>query len=321
MDQIQALVARYAQGWTQEATEIDTYLARQVADDRHREVIGPLVPASGGSGVLLAEGHEVASWGDPDVAEMAFSATKSVVSAVAGCAFDDGLLRPEQPVHEVLELAAATPQLDSRVSWAHLLQQTSQWEGELWGKPTSVDSQSFREGTEVHGTPPGKGWAYHDVRLNLLTYALTALFGRSLEEVLRDRLFGPLGASATWAWHGYTHSYVDLDGRSVPVVSGGAHWGGGLLICARDLARLGQLYLDGGVSNGRRLLGRQQVDRDVVDSLSRQARVRLSVVAQQPTGPLARSASDRPQRSRQWRPSPPSLSVRLVVAAPLGLKP
>ncbi|MHB1886471.1 MAG: serine hydrolase domain-containing protein, partial [Acidimicrobiales bacterium] len=64
MDQIQALVARYAQGWTQEATEIDTYLARQVADDRHREVIGPLVPASGGSGVLLAEGHEVASWGD-----------------------------------------------------------------------------------------------------------------------------------------------------------------------------------------------------------------------------------------------------------------
>lgn len=40
--------------------------------------------------------------------------------------------------------------------------------------------QSFREGTVVHGTPPGHGWAYNDVRMNLLTYALTALLGRSL---------------------------------------------------------------------------------------------------------------------------------------------
>ncbi|WP_338082350.1 serine hydrolase [Ferrimicrobium acidiphilum] len=202
MDELQKLVDRYGQAWTEEAVEIDAYLARQVSDDSHREVIGPLVPASGGSGVVLVEGREVASWGDPDVAEMAFSATKSVVSAVAGCAFDDGLLRPEEPVYEVVVLSAASPQLDPRVSWAHLLQQTSQWEGELWGKPTSVDAQSFREGTEVHGTPPGAGWAYNDVRLNLLTYALTVLVGRSLEEVLRDRLLGPLGASESWAWHG-----------------------------------------------------------------------------------------------------------------------
>lgn len=61
----------------------------------------------------------------------------------------------------------------------------------MWAKPTTVDVQSFREGTEVHGTPPGQGWAYNDVRISLLTYALTALMGRSLADVL-------LSVSSMW---------------------------------------------------------------------------------------------------------------------------
>jgi CubicO group peptidase (beta-lactamase class C family) len=260
IDRVQTLVAHYAQTWTEEAIEIDTYLASQVSDDSHREILGPLKPASGASGVVLLDGREAASWGDPEVSEMAFSATKSVVSAVAGCAFDDGLLEPGQPVHEVVDVEATSPRIDPRITWTHLLQQTSQWEGELWGKPTSVDSQSFREGAEVHSTSPGEGWAYNDVRLNLLTYALTLLFGRTLEEVLRDRLLGPLGASESWVWHGYTNSYAISDSHSVPVVSGGAHWGGGLVISARDLARVGQLYLNAGVCEGQRLLSTEWIE-------------------------------------------------------------
>lgn len=192
---------------------------------------------------------------------MAFSATKSVVSLVAGCAFDDDLLHPDQPVHEVVDLPALSRPLDPRVTWAHLLQQTSQWEGELWGKPTSVDAQSFREGSEVHGTPPGEGWAYNDVRMNVCTYALTVLLGRSLEDVLGERVLDPLGLSGTWAWHGYTTSWTVIEGRRVRVVSGGAHWGGGLIVSARDLARIGQLYLDGGLHADRRLLSQEWIDR------------------------------------------------------------
>jgi CubicO group peptidase (beta-lactamase class C family) len=36
---------------------------------------------------------------------MAFSVTKSVVSVIAGLAFDDGLLLPDQPVQEVVDIA------------------------------------------------------------------------------------------------------------------------------------------------------------------------------------------------------------------------
>jgi len=87
---------------TEAATDMNTYLAGQVADASHTEVIGPLLGASGGSGVVRFAGREVASWGDPSVPEMAFSATKSVASVAAGIAYDTGLLVPEQPVREVL---------------------------------------------------------------------------------------------------------------------------------------------------------------------------------------------------------------------------
>jgi len=163
-------------------------------------------------------------------------------------------------VHEVVDLAEFVGTHDERITWRHLLQQSSQWEGELWGKPTSVDAQSSREGTETHGTPPGQGWAYNDVRMNLLALALTLLFGRSLADVLRDRVMVPLGASGRWSWHGYRTSTIVLERRPVQVVSGGAHWGGGLFVPARDLARIGQLFLDRGMHGGTRLLSAEWIE-------------------------------------------------------------
>jgi len=254
------VVAEFTDRWTFAAADIETYLATQVADTSYREIIGPLRASTGASGVVWGQGEEVATWGDADTPEMAFSVTKSVVSIVAGVAFDDGLLVPDQPVHEVVGITEFQGFQRDRITWRHLLQQTSQWEGELWGKPTGVDAQSFREGTEVHGTPPGEGWAYNDVRMNLLTYALTLLLRRPLPEVLRDRVMEPMAASNNWSWHGYRTSVVELEGREVEVVSGGAHWGGGLFISARDLALIGQLFLDRGVHAGRRLLSAEWVD-------------------------------------------------------------
>ena len=259
--QLQLVLRTRTVGWTSQARDIDSYLAAQVDDATERDVIGPLLAASGGSGVVLHGGREVGRWGDPAVPEMAFSATKSVVSVVAGVAYDTGLLVPDQRVSEVLDLPEFAAGDARDITWGHLLQQTSQWEGTLWTKPTSVDAQSFREGTEVHGTPPGHGWAYNDVRMNLLTYALTALLGRSLAEVLRDAVMTPLRASSSWSWHGYINSSLDVAGTAVSVVSGGAHWGGGLFISAADLARIGQLYLDRGRAAGRQLISAEWINR------------------------------------------------------------
>lgn len=237
-----------------------SYLAAQVSDTSHREVVGPLLDGRGPSGVIVRDGTELAAWGDPDRVEMAYSATKSVLSLTAGIAYDDGLLRLDEPVRETVGLPQFADEHGRLITWRHLLDQTSQWEGELWGKPTGVDAQSTREGTESAGGAPGAGWAYNDVRVNLAALALTVLLRRPLPEVLRERIMDPIGASADWSWHGYAHAVAEVDGRRLPVVSGGAHWGGGLWISARDLARIGELCLRGGRWGERRILSARWIE-------------------------------------------------------------
>ena len=241
---IQAAIVEHGVIATPGIADMATYLAAQVADESHREVLGPLLAGSGASGVVLLGEDVAAAWGDPMVPEMLFSATKSVLSLVAGVAYDRGLLVPEQAVVDRVNL----PELAGRwgsVTWEHLLQQTSMWVGELWGKPSTVDAQSTREGDEALGGAPGSGWAYNDVRVNLLALALTRLLRQALPDVLREAVLAPLGVSETWSWHGYGETTL-LDGLPVPVVSGGAHWGGGVHMSAHDLARIGRLFLTGG---------------------------------------------------------------------------
>lgn len=237
--------------------DMASYLADQVSDASHREVVGPLLDGRGAGGVVVRGGEVLASWGDPARVEMAFSATKSVLSLVAGVAFDDGALRLDEPVAGAVDLPEFGTAHGRAITWRHLLEQTSQWEGELWSKPTWADAQSTREGTESAGGPPGAGWAYNDVRVNLTALALTVLCGRPLPEVLRERVLTPVGASDSWSWHGYDSSVVEIDGIEVPVVSGGAHWGGGLWISALDLARIGLLVLRGGTWGGRQVVSRR----------------------------------------------------------------
>lgn len=236
--------------------DMATYLAAQVADTSHREVRGPLLNGGGASGVVVRRGTVIASWGDPAREEMAYSATKSVLSLVAGIAYDDRLLRLDEPVSAVLDLPHFASSHARAITWRHLLDQTSQWKGELWGKPTWADAQSTREGTESAGGPPGEGWAYNDVRVNLTALALTVLFRRPLPDVLRERVTTPIGASPTWSWHGYDTAYAD----GLPVVSGGAHWGGGLWISALDLARLGRLCLNGGAWDGAQVVSARWIE-------------------------------------------------------------
>jgi CubicO group peptidase (beta-lactamase class C family) len=97
-------------------------------------------------------------------------------------------------------------------------------------------------------------YEYNDTRVNVLALAVLQLWRRPLPEVLRERVMDPIGASPTWRWYGYDPSWIVLDGREVQSVSGGGHWGGGMVINAWDLARFGVLTLRRGVWGTRRVL-------------------------------------------------------------------
>lgn len=258
---IEEAVARQTARVTPGLEDIERYCDDQQHDVSHRERIGPVRPASGASGLIVHRDHTVASWGKTPAVEMCFSVTKAMLATVAGLAHELDL------IHDVRALVRASvehPAFDTtrgrEITWQHLLQQTSGWDGELWGKPASADRQSAGIGPRQVTEPVGTVWAYNDVRVNLLALALTLLWRRSLDDVLRTEFMQPLGATDTWSWHGYTNSTVKIDGREVPVVAGGAHWGGGFFASADDVARVGQLYLRGGQRHGRQLLNRDWIE-------------------------------------------------------------
>ncbi len=88
---------------------------------------------------------------------------------------------------------------------------------------------------------PGAYFEYNDVRVNLLSAALLMRFRRPLPDVLKERIMDPIGASSGWQWHGYSTSWVEIDGKRIQSVSGGGHWGGGMFIASPDHARFGYL--------------------------------------------------------------------------------
>jgi CubicO group peptidase (beta-lactamase class C family) len=214
------------------------------------EIIGPTRPRGEPNGLVLRHGRIVARWGDTRRVDMTFSVAKSYLSILAGIAVADGLIADlEEPVGKSVRDGGFEGAHNGAITWRQLLQQTSEWEGTLWGKPDLVDrnrdltleGRSKAKGSPRALQPPGCYWEYNDVRVNRLSLALLRRFGRALPEVFKARIMDPIGASTRWEWHGYRNSHVEIGGEPVPSVSGGGHWGGGVFIDAEDQARIGLL--------------------------------------------------------------------------------
>jgi len=234
------------------------------------EVTGPVRAWVGASGLVLRGGRIVAEWGDTRRVDMTFSVAKSYLAVLAGLALHDGLIRD---LDDPVRLAAPDAGFDSphnrAITWRHLLQQTSEWEGTLWGKPDLVDrnrvvargaTDNSRKGQGRDLHPPGTHFEYNDVRVNRLALSLLQLFRRPLPEVLRERVMDPIGASGTWEWHGYRDSWAEIDGVRMPSVSGGGHWGGGLWASTRDHARFAYLVHRRGTWAGKTIVPGAWID-------------------------------------------------------------
>ncbi|MEZ5318690.1 MAG: serine hydrolase [Vicinamibacterales bacterium] len=228
----------------------------------YNALIGPTRERTGMNGIVIRHGYVAATWGDVDRADMTFSVTKSFLSTTVGLAFDRGLIRhvadrvaPYMP--DGVDLFTADHNRD--ITWEHLLRQSSDWSGTLWGKPDWADrpvgnSPAEWEAREMHA--PGTYYKYNDTRVNVLALAALHVFRQPLPEVLKANIMDPIGASDTWHWEGYENSWVTIDGRRMQSVTGGGHWGGGMFINAWDLARFGYLFLNDGRWNDRQLISK-----------------------------------------------------------------
>lgn len=242
--------------------------------------IGPMKIRGSAAGLIIYKGYVVGQWGDPNRVDLTFSVAKSFLSTTAGLAVEEGLIKsekdlvypymapiyPYEPAKLMINKADHFEDEDTfelfdtehnrTITWDHLLRQTSDWEGSLWGKPDWADRP--REGAkDKRARPqnaPGSVYEYNDTRVNVLALALMNVWRKPLPVVLKSKIMDPIGASDTWRWTGYENSFVIIDGQIMQSVSGGSHWGGGMMLSAWDQARFGYLTLNDGKWDGEQLI-------------------------------------------------------------------
>ena len=209
------------------------------------------------NGIVIYKGYVVAEFGDTTAVDPTYSAAKSMMATVAGIAIRDGLIRLDEPVGKLVRDGGYDSPQNSRVTWKMHLQQESEWEGEMFGKKHDfVGRAAFGEGERKPRQlqAPGSFYEYNDVRINRLGLSLLRVFRQSVPEIFRREVMSSIGASNAWKWVPYHNSYVEIDGRRLPSVSGGTRWGGGVWIDSWDLARFGYLWLRGGRWGDRQIL-------------------------------------------------------------------
>src|SRR5207247_1138133 len=104
-------------------------------------------------------GRVVADWGDTERVEMSFGIAKSYLAALAGVAVAHGLIETiDDPVRDYATDNAFVSEQNRAITWRHLLQQTSEWSGTLFGKPDSIDHNrdpgNADFGPTAKGVPP-----------------------------------------------------------------------------------------------------------------------------------------------------------------------
>jgi CubicO group peptidase (beta-lactamase class C family) len=200
--------------------------------------------------MLLRHGSVVAEgWWHPyqsDTPHMLFSLSKSFTSTAVGLAIAEGRLSVEDRVLSFFpeDAPKKISQNLSEMKVKHLLSMST-------GHDQDSTERTMRSRNPFKGflsMPvkhiPGTHFVYNSGASYMLAAIVQKLTGETLLDYLTPRLFEPLGIiGATWETH-----------------ANGVNFGGwGLKIKTEDIARFGQLYLQKGLWNGKRILSEDWV--------------------------------------------------------------
>lgn len=189
--------------------------------------------------------------GGPGVQWLAMSVTKSFVSALVGIALAEGHFASiDDAISDYVPVRPGSAY--DGVSIRHVLQMSSgaRW-NESYSDPASDSSRlaavlagfgTFDDfvATAVAETEPGSVCRYNSTDTQALGALVTRSTGRLLSEYMQEKLCEPLGMESPAQW------IVDSAGMEMAF--------GGLNMTARDFARFGELYRNGGLWQGRQII-------------------------------------------------------------------
>lgn len=104
------------------------------------QLLGPTKKRGGPAGLVIKNGYIVAQWGDVERVDMTFSVTKSYLSGIAGLALDNGLIKNiHDKVNKYVWDETFEGAHNAKITWDHLLTQSSDWSGTLFTQDDWAD--------------------------------------------------------------------------------------------------------------------------------------------------------------------------------------
>jgi len=201
---------------------------------------------------------------DKDTRQYTASVSKSVGSILLGIAMDQGLVpglidnalaMPLAEFFPEYETVLAREQGKAAVQFRHVLSMSAGFEWDEQTYPYNDERNDWARASQSEDpvrfvlerrlvTPPGSAFNYNGGLTILLSYLVQRVSGVPADEFAKQHLFGPLGIT-DYEWERLPSGLTDTDG--------------GLHLRPRDMAKLGQLYLDGGIWNGERIVSSEWV--------------------------------------------------------------
>jgi len=192
----------------------------------------------------------------PDTQWLSMSVAKSFISALVGIAIDEGLIGDIKD--KISDYTPVEPgSAYDGVSILDVLQMSS---GARWNEDyNDPQSDIFRlsAASVGHGTlddfvassyreqQPGVLCRYNSTDTQALGSLLVGATGRTIANYMQEKLVEPLGLTSTSHW------LIDGVGRELAYM--------GLNMTARDYAKLGELYRNGGVWQGKQIVPAEYV--------------------------------------------------------------
>lgn len=237
------------------------------------EAIGPKTETQG---VLIIHNDSIVyekCTGDiaPDKIAGVFSVTKSVTSLLCGIAVDEGYIKSiDDPVTDYLPELKKEDPMWQKLTIRHLLDMRSGLDFDdtyslslktkdikrlnamaklNYGRniPAQIRNLKFR-------TEPGSEYNYDSMTSEVLGVIIERVVGKSYAEYLCEKIWTPLGMESP--------AYINYDSKKHHA----AHAFGGLALTMRDLAKIGRLYLNHGLWDGKRIVSESWVEQSTAYS-------------------------------------------------------
>ena len=194
------------------------------------------------SGNVIAEKYEHPytkdSW------DSIYSATKSIITLALGILYDEGKIDLDEPIYKILGLKKVGNGNNKLLTLRHVLTHSS---GNTFNEIECVSSMNWVKDFFASGQKfkIGSKFEYNSLNTYIVSAVITKVSGKSTYDLLKEKIFEPLGFSTT---------HMEFSFENI------AKGGWGLYMIPEDMAKIGLLVLNDGIYGDKQIISKKWLD-------------------------------------------------------------